>query len=184
MKKLFVAATLGILCAAPVHAQDVPAGTPVHRTLVTANPFGLLLDFYNVEVERALSEVSSISLAGERSTVDENDVTAVDVRYRYYPQGRVFSGLALGASLGYGRFSEQYEDETFYPGSELDHQEDRRMTGPTLGLELDYSWLVGRDRRLYVGLGIGARRLLSGGNDNGDPTLVPGGRYFAVGYTF
>lgn len=184
MKKLFAAATLGILCAAPAHAQDEPAAAPVHRTLFTGNPFGLLLDFYNVEVERALSDVASISLAGERSTVDDDDVTAADVRFRYYPQGRVFSGLALGASLGYGRFSEQYQDDEFYPAAERDVRDDRRMTGPTLGLELDYSWLVGRDRRLYVGLGIGARRLLSGGNDNGDPTLVPGGRYFAVGYTF
>lgn len=178
MKKLIVAAAAGILLAAPAHAQD-EAIPPPHRTLITANPFGLLVDYYNVEVERAVSDVASISLAFERSTADDNNVTAGDVRFRYYPQARVFSGIALGASLGYGKFNEDIDDGEFEPGDT-----DDTMSGPTLGLEVDYSWLVGRDRRLYIGLGFGIRRLLSGGDNDGDPTLIPGGRYFGVGYTF
>lgn len=178
MKKLIFAAAAGLLCAAPALAQDAPAPPPF-RTLVTANPIGLLADYYNVEVERALSNVTSVSLAFERSTADDDNVTAGDVRFRYYPQARVFSGIALGASVGYGKFNEDIDDGEFEPGDD-----DDTMEGPTIGLEVDYSWLLGRDRRLYVGLGLGARRLLSGGDDDGDPTLVPGGRYFAIGYTF
>ena len=176
MKKLIIAAA-AILLAAPAHAQE-EATPPPFRTLVTVNPLGLLTDYYNVEVERALSNVASLSLAFERSTADDDNTTAGDLRFRYYPQARVFSGLALGASLGYGRFNEDADD-----GESDPEDDDNRMSGPTLGLEVDYSWLVGRDRRLYVGLGFGARRLLSGGNDD-DPVLLPGARYFGIGYTF
>jgi hypothetical protein len=179
MKKLIYAAAAGILLAAPAHAQD-DATPPPYRTLVTVNPLGLLTNYYNVEVERALSNVTSLSVAFERSTADDDNTTAGDVRFRYYPQARVFSGVALGASLGYGRFNEDADDGEFDP-----NDDDDKMSGPTLGLEIDYSWLVGRDRRLYVGLGFGARRLLSGGSDDGDdPILLPGARYFGIGYTF
>lgn len=176
MKKLIVAAAL--LLAAPAHAQDQDT-LPTYRTLITVNPLGVLTDYYNVEVERALSNVTSLSLAFERSTADGDNTTAGDVRFRYYPQAQVFSGLALGASLGYGRFNEDADDGEFELGDD-----DDKMTGPTLGLEVDYSWLVGRDRRLYVGLGFGARRLLGGSDDGGDPILLPGARYFGIGYTF
>lgn len=182
-KPLLAAVAAALACAAPALAQtDTTAtGRPAHPFLVTVNPIGVLADYYNVELERALSDVASLALAAEHSTTGDTDISALDVRFRYYPQARMFSGLALGASLGYGSFDG--DDYDYDDQGNVIHRD--RMTGPTLGLELDYSWLVGRDRRLYIGLGIGARRLLSGGDNSGDgPTIVPGGRYFGVGYTF
>ena len=183
-KPVLTALAAALLCAAPSHAQsDTTTTTPQRPFLITVNPLGVLVDYYNVELERALSDVTSISLAAEHSATGDTDISAVDVRFRYYPQAQVFSGLSLGASLGYGSFDdaeEYYYDTPDGPGREVIGED---LAGPTLGLEVNYNWLVGRDRRLFVGLGIGARRLLSGGNTSG-PTIVPGGRYFGVGYTF
>jgi opacity protein-like surface antigen len=185
MKKMMFAAAAAVLCAAPAAAQSPDAVPIVRRNLITANPIGILADYYNVEFERALSDVSSLSLAGERSTVDDTDLTAVDVRFRYYPQARMFSGLALGGSLGYARYME--EDDYFVdtPSGPIYEDRDVERSSPTIGLQVDYSWLLGRDGRLYVGLGFGLRRLLNAGDDNdNNPTLIPGGRYLGIGYTF
>jgi hypothetical protein len=178
-----LAAAAALLCAAPGHAQSDTTTTPQRPFLITVNPLGVLVDYYNIEFERALSDVTSISLAAEHSATGDTDISAVDVRFRYYPQARVFSGLALGASLGYGSFDDTEEYSYDTPNGPVREVTGEDLAGPTLGLEVNYNWLVGRDRRLFVGLGIGARRLLSGGNTSG-PTIVPGGRYFGVGYTF
>ena len=98
-KTMFAAAAAAVLCAAPPAALAQDAGAPVHRNLITANPIGILANYYNVEFERALSDVTSVSLAGERTTVDDADLSAADVRFRYYPQARMFSGLAPRATM-------------------------------------------------------------------------------------
>lgn len=182
MKKQFLAAAAAaLLCAAPARAQTDTTATP-QKFLLTVNPIGILLDYYSLELEHALSDVVSVSAAGEHSGVSDTEITAVDFRLRYYPQAKMFSGLALGASLGYGTFNG--EEEYSYEGGQ-EFITDNDLTGPTVGLEVNYNYLVGRDRRLFVGLGFGLRRLLSGGNDSDDtPDIVPGGRYFAIGYTF
>ena len=185
MKKMMFAAAVSLLFAAQAQAQESDA--PFRRNLITANPIGILADYYNAEFERAVSDVASVSLAAERSTIDDEDLTAVDVRFRYYPQARMFSGIALGASLGYASFMEGEDFFIETPSGPMYEFRQVERSGPTLGLQVDYSWLLGRDRRLYVGVGFGLRRLLTGGNGNDDddgPTLLPGGRYFGVGYTF
>lgn len=192
MKKMLFAAAVSVLFAAPAAAQATEPAAPFRRNLITANPIAILADYYNAEFERALTDVASVALAGERSTVEDTDLTALDLRFRYYPQAQMFSGLALGGSLGYASYTEDEGFSTNTPNGPMYDVREVERSGPTLGLQVDYSWLLGRDRRLYLGIGFGLRRLLTGGessrddgnNDNDGPTLIPGGRYFGIGYTF
>lgn len=83
------------------------------------------------------------------------------------PEGAAFRGFYLG-----GRGS-LYRVDT---GSDAN-------TAFGLDVDLGDSWLMGPRRTFYVGLGIGATRLM-GGDMNGASTTVPNLRFVSVGIAF
>ena len=102
------------------------------RNLISANPIGLLFEWYNGEYERAVSSTASLAVAG--STFDFWDgnqrYTAVDAIARYYPQARALRGqrgveaLTLGVkALQHGQALGHAFDEVCLGDGEAAHGE-------------------------------------------------------------
>ena len=163
---LLSAATAVAVLAAPsawLGAQDVPA----RDNLASTNPITLVFGWFTGEYERRLGAGTSIAIGGSYFEWDDDDTgdetyATADVKLRYYPNERVFEGFSLGASVGYASVEEVAD--VFTP-------ETRRVSGPTVGLGVDYGWLIGKRDNVHIGLGIGARRAFYGDDDDADIEL-------------
>jgi hypothetical protein len=145
------------------------AGIP-RRNLISANPIGLLFEWYNGEYERALSTTTSIAVAASTFDFweDGERYTAIDGIARYYPQAGALRGFSVGASLGFVNFDAC--DECF----------DDDGSSATIGIRGDYVWIIGRDQSFTVATGIGAKRILA---DNLGTDFLPIGR-LSIGYAW
>jgi len=147
------------------------------RNLFSANPIGLLFEWYNGEYERAFSNTTSLAIAASSfgeidDDVDDSRYSAADVIGRYYPGGRALRGFSIGASLGVVNFDDDVPVDCF-------NCEDESGTFGTIGVRGDYVWILGRDQRFAVAAGIGARRILGSADLEG----VPIGR-LSLGYAW
>ena len=165
---IVLVAGLVISTAAPLCARQgaPPAGAPpppTRQQVISANPFGVLVDFFNVEFERKVSRSTTAGIGGSYFTLDGDDYVNADMFYRYYPTGRPFDGLAFGVKAGM----------TNVDG------------GPHFGVgfDINWSWLPGNQDRLYLSTGFGLKRLFGTG-DSEVPPLVPTFRIINVGVAF
>ena len=158
-----------VLGAVPAHAQDPQP----YKNVISANPFGLLLELFNAEYERVVSESSTIGIGGSTFSIDDDDISGADERYvnadvfyRYYPSGRPLDGWAFGAKLGVTSVT----DAGTYAG---------------FGFDVNRSWLMGKRDNFYVGIGFGLKRLI-GVDDAEDVDLafIPTFRIINVGFAF
>lgn len=177
MKSLrMLALALALASSASVASAQRVAGerTGLARVnLVSANPIGLLFEWYNGEFEHAMSSTASLAVSGSHFGLDDSDYTAVDGIARYYPAGRALRGFSIGASVGVVKVDDDYDGSCI--GCEGDNG-----TSATIGIRGDYVWIIGRDQRFAVAAGIGAKRLLN--NDLGTEGL-PIGR-LSIGYAW
>jgi hypothetical protein len=134
----------------PVRA-DAQAPPPVFDHVISANPFGLLFNFFNAEYERRISMTSTAGLGGSTLRLDGSRYVNADVFWRFYPGGTPFAGPTLGAKIGL----------TSVGGD----------THFGYGFDANYSWLLGPDRGLYIGLGFGLKRLV--GNEGETEGYIP-----------
>ncbi|HUG39229.1 MAG TPA: hypothetical protein VMM12_02030 [Longimicrobiales bacterium] len=161
--------------AAPAQAQDSGHG---YRQVLSANPFGLLLKFFNAEYERALTESTTIGIGGSFGTNEDVDEFTGeteestwfngDVFWRFYPSGSHFEGWNFGVKAG------------------LTHQEGWSQEPGTnfgLGFDANRSWLLGKNNNFYVGVGFGLKRLF-GEVPDGGLEIVPTIRVVNVGFAF
>ncbi|HEX2723775.1 MAG TPA: hypothetical protein VHM24_12740 [Gemmatimonadaceae bacterium] len=151
--------TLALLAAAsPAAAQSVDASRSGIRTnLVSANPIGILFQWYNGEFEHALSPTVSLAAAGTSFDFEDVNYTAIDGIVRYYPGARALHGFSVGASAGFVRLYEEYDN--------CPQCEEEDESAFTVGVRTDYVWILGRDQHFTAAAGIGAKRLI--GNDEG-----------------
>ena len=154
---------------------------PVQANVISINPFGFLFEWYNIEYEHAFSATASWSLGGGHIKIgDENEeesYTSADVRLRYYPSAEAPTKFSAGIAFGYSRVSEEDEDQGIVTKDEFD--------ALSIGIDLGYSWLLGRTRQFFIGTGLGAKRLFPLGEDEDDdetfgyPTVR-----LSIGYAF
>ncbi len=157
--------------AAPAAAQMMPASGPpqvapgAYQQVISANPFGLLLEFFNAEYERVVTEGSTAGFGGSTFSNDDQRYVNADIFWRFYPSGIPFEGWAFGAKAGLTSVT----DEGTYPG---------------FGFDVNRSWLLGANRNFYVGVGFGLKRILGSGGDNVGLKFVPTIRLVNVGIAF
>lgn len=149
-----VAAALVATFAQPLRhatfAQSARDRVPIPtRTYVGFNPFGLPADVFTLEFENAVASGITVGAVGSYIDLDHTRYTTADFKVRYYPGDVVLRGFAVGASAGVTRYSK------------LVDQTRQSLSAPTLGILLDYNWLLGRSEHFLVGTGIGAKRILA-----------------------
>lgn len=168
---LAAGAAVVLLASSPVQAQaQAQEGTrPAvpHDQVLSANPFGLMLRWWNVEFERKFSPSSTWGVSTSFLTLEGSDFASLNALYRYYPQGAALSGFFLGGRVG------------------LYHVSDAVESGEALGLgfEIGYTWLLGARRNVALSLGAGLSRIVAGDVMDG-PSVLPTVRLLNVGIAF
>jgi len=160
---------LFLLALSPLQAQaqeGVKEPVP-HEHVISGSPLILLAGWFNAEYERKVAETLTVGIAGGWLDLKEHDYTSVSGFLRFYPQEAAFTRFYLGGRAGV---------------HDVDDGDDSHAA-LGIGIEVGFSWLLGPGRSFYVGLGLGATRLLFG--DLGDtPRTVPSVRLLNVGIAF
>jgi hypothetical protein len=147
-----------ILTARVPASAQTPAPYP---QVVSANPFGLLLEFFNAEYERKVSSSTTAGAGGSTIHADDDRYVNADVFVRYYPRGRAFEGLAVGLKAGV---------------TDVDSQQ---FFG--FGFDVNQSWLMGNSQKFYIGWGFGLKRLVGADDYN---QFIPTFRLVNIGVAF
>lgn len=163
-------AALGIGAAPTAARAQAASGPGNYQQVISANPLGLLVELFNAEYERKVSQYSTAGIGGSTYQTNGDDYLNADVFWRYYPQGRPLDGFAFGVKAGI----------TSLEGE----------TRPGIGFDANYSWLLGKKQNFYVGLGFGLKRIIGGSisSDSGDEIFdlqyVPTFRLVNIGFAF
>jgi opacity protein-like surface antigen len=164
-----------LVLTAVVFAASAPAAlaqdgtkTPVpHNQTISANPFGLMLKWFNVEYERKLTNTMTLGASGSNFGLGDADLQRFNALFRYYPQGAALTGVYLGGRGGVARVSDAGDDAHAF----------------AMGVEIGYSWLFGSKRNVGISIGAGVDRLFGGDLDNFD-IVWPNVRLVNVGIAF
>jgi len=161
-----------LILAAPsiARAQAADSAAPsagVHQQL-SANPFGLMFQWFNAEYERRATRSSTWGASTSFFSLDDAaDYANAAGFWRYYPQGRALHGLYIGGRAGVHRVGVDGDSGIFFG----------------LGFELGYNWILGQHQNFMIGTGAGATRLF-GGSLDGASLTIPTLRLVNVGVSF
>lgn len=198
-KATLTKAMLTVLIIVSIPALGMAQGQVDRQAVFSTNPILDMFEWYNAELELKVAPATTIGLSGtyfvfkqEETYYDGmNSATLeVDDQYfsiygfmRYYMQGESFKGFYLSGRLGYNKVDAN--------GWVIDDDTGRgewvEETGDFLGFGIDvgYSWLLGKEERFAVSLGIGAVRLFGGDLENADVNFtLPTIRLINVGVAF
>lgn len=149
-----------------VAGDDTPIPADSHQQLLSANPFGPLFEWYNVEYERRLNPNTSVGFTASYVTPGNDSLGIANAIVRFYPQGTAFKGFYIGGRTGAYHVSD-FDDDGFLFGA---------------GLEIGYTWLMGSRKNWYLGVGAGFTRLFGGDLDGS--AVIPQLRLINFGYSF
>jgi Protein of unknown function (DUF3575) len=153
--------------ASSAHAQEGTRIPVDHHQTISANPFGLMVEWFNAEYERKLTNTATLGVSGSTTAWGDVDMTNGNVFVRYYPQGAALTGFFVGGRTGVARAAIS----------------DASATGVVGGFELGYSWLFGAKRHVGLSIGAGVDRLFFG--DQLDIDLIrPNIRLVNLGIAF
>ena len=187
---LSLAVVISALCSAPARAQTAaPPTSSTPSQTISLNPFGLLLEWYNLEFERKVS--SGVTIGASAANLHD-EFWDFDLLARFYPQGEALSGFYLGArggvvGLEVTRYQFQSPPPSTPPGRGIPAyptvtRETRVI--PAFGLEVGYNWLLGTKKNVAIGLGFGLSRLLDDPDGEYYMPVVPHWRVVNVGIAF
>lgn len=152
--------------ASPDQSQaQIAENQPRYQNVISANPFGILLEWFNAEYERVITESSTLGIGGSWVTLDDADYRNADLFWRFYLQEQVLEGWMFGSKIGVTDVT----GEGAYLG---------------IGFDFNRSWLMGRNDNFYVGVGFGLKRLLGVPDDYEDLKFIPTIRIVNVGVAF
>lgn len=139
-----------------------PAASSAPQQQISANPFGLLLGLFNAEFERRVSDSATVGLGASFFEADDDDYVNGDVFFRFYPSGRPLEGWAFGVKAG----ATSVDSETYFG----------------FGFDANWSWLLGKNDNVYVGVGFGLKRLFGTRDDFVE--FIPTVRIINIGVAF
>lgn len=172
-KKAAIVLFFALLVSSPAYAQDTRQ--PVdHKQIVTANPIGIVFGWFNAEYERKINETTTWGVSASHLTFFDDDFTYSNVSAlaRYYPQGAALTGFFVGGKMGVHNVSDDSE-----------FRDDENGTFLGLGVDVGYNWLVGKEKKFVISVGMGATRLFGGDLDGASFTL-PNIRVINIGFAF
>jgi hypothetical protein len=171
--KVLLVSAVPILGMFPGAAEAQQPGTkaPVpHDHVLSANPFLLMWEWTNAEFERKVSPSGTVGVGGSWISLDggDEDFKNLNFFYRHYPQGAAFSGFYIGGRAGVYHVSDDDDSGTAFGA----------------GFDVGYAWLLGAERTFYIGMGLGATRLLGGDLPDGTTVTIPNLRLLNIGLAF
>lgn len=161
-------------------ATQQPARVPIrYLSYVAADPVGIAFDIASLELETAIAPGITVGGTASYSSLSDQRFTSFDLVGRYYPGEIVLKGFSLGLSGGYLKYSNLV-------GNNQGSATRETLTAPTIGLALDYNWMLGSEHRFIVGTGIGAKRVLASqaSRDRVQMDRAYGTARFVVGIAF
>ena len=140
-----------------VSAQEITVsaeGVAGPSNVLSIQPLNaVILTMYSAEYERKTGGAVSVGVGGTYWDVGEDDnltYASGDVKLRYYPQGTALQGFSFGGSVGFSSIS---ATNTF-DGTE------ESASGASIGILIEYQWLMGAKRNFALALGIGAKAVM------------------------
>ena len=181
-----------------IPAVGTAQGEGSTKFVINTNPIIDMFSWYNVELEFKVSETGTMGLSGSYFTFEEtatdyytgaelkadNTYSNVYGFYRYYPTAAL-KGFFFGGRAGANIVSANAYVQSSTTGLYAWDKADATFFG--VGIDIGYSWLLGKNENFYVSLGIGAIRLFGGDLDEDvyDVTLtLPTIRLINVGVAF
>lgn len=154
---------------AGVSAQDTLVPVP-HTQILSTNPFGLMINWFNGEYERKLSNKITVGVSASRLDDDYDAMQRGLVFVRLYPQEAALTGIYLGARTGVmsRHTSHRGDSEPFF----------------VTGVEVGRTWLLGSKRNIGLSWGIGVDRFFGNGREMDDLRGMPTVRLINVGIAF
>jgi hypothetical protein len=167
-------AIAALLVSATVAAGQ--ASSQTRRTAFAINPLGIPFEIVSVELESAVHDAFTIAGNFSYFSPDEFTRSSFEVKGRLYPNERAPGGFSVGFGLGGVNTRENISI------GGVDTKQDK--TYPSIGVYVDYNWLLGKNNRFYVGTGVGAKRILGDRDDFDDAPFVYGTARFLIGVAF
>jgi len=142
----------------------------------TINPLGIPFEVVSVEFEGAVHD--AFTLAGNFSyfSPDEYTRSSLEVKGRLYPNEQAPRAFSVGLGLGAVNTRENLEVDGTLVKQDKTH--------PSIGVYVDYNWLLGKSSRFFVGTGLGAKRILGESDDFDEAPFVYGTARFLIGVAF
>jgi hypothetical protein len=140
---------LGLLIPCITRAQQASSGK---IAVISIQPLYAMLTVYAGEAELAMSRSATVGLGATYvgNLIDDGfDYLSSDVKLRFYPEGRPFQGFSFGGSVGITHVS---TSDNANGGS-------ASASGPSIGVMLDYNWLLGEQKSFFISTGLGAKTL-------------------------
>ena len=178
--RLVPSAVLAIsaLLLAPQGVQGQEAA-PVRKSVLTINPLGIPFEYFSGEFEGLLSGLMTVGLTVSYfGGFDDIDYTTAEAKLRFYPNEEAPKGFSVGLSTGITSVEGDRFDGT---GTGTTRE---RETRPTVGVVVDYNWILGKTKRFLVGAGLGAKRILGSSGDIDDFNIGYPTARFQVGFLF
>ena len=141
--------------SAAAQGTNTAARVPIpYTSYIGINPLGIPFDIFSVEVESGIAQGMTLGASAAHTELDNQRYSSADFKFRYYPSEVVLKGFSIGASAGLLRYSDIGINNTR-----------ESIDTPTLGLLLDYNWMLGATHRFIIGTGLAAKRILAGAAD-------------------
>ena len=154
------------------------AQEPERRNVLSLNPLGIPFEYISGEYERMITGLTTFGLQGSFLSVDEGSYSTMEAKVRFYPNEEWPKGFSIGLAAGVTRVSE----DRFNSNLGRDVRESETL--PTAAVIVDYNWILGKAKRVIVGGGVGAKRLIGASGDFIDVnTAYPTAR-FQIGVRF
>lgn len=155
MRVRLLVMVVGMTVAAASARAQSPTLIPIpYRTYIALNPLGIPFDIASVEVETGVVQGVTVGGQGSYTSFGDDRYSTFDAKVRYYPSEVVLRGFSMGVSAGHTHFTTRNNDVTR-----------QSLDFGSIGLLVDYNWMLGERHRFIVGTGLGAKRVIANSDE-------------------